>query len=71
MYMNVSTFLALKNPVLNFFDVLSSRSLLSYKPLSYTRMRKITGFIQSRGKTRKITFLVHICKLTSKLDFLH
>ena len=35
MYMNLSTFLGLKNPILNFLNFLSSRVLLSYKPLSY------------------------------------
>ena len=34
MYMNLSTFLGLKNPVLSFLNLLSSRELLCYKPLS-------------------------------------
>ena len=34
--MNLSTFLALRNPVLNFLSFLGSTALLSYKPLSYT-----------------------------------
>ena len=38
MYMNLSTFLGLKNPVLNFLNYLSSRALLSYKQLSYKKM---------------------------------
>ena len=38
--MNLSTSLGLKNPVLNFLNVLSSRVLLSYNPLSY---KKKTG----------------------------
>ena len=34
-YMNLSTFLALKNLVLNFLNFLSSRVLLSDEPVSY------------------------------------
>ena len=41
MYMNLTTVLALKNPVLNFLNFLSSRALLFYKPLSYWRKRVI------------------------------
>ena len=35
--MSLSTFLAFRNPVLNFLNSLNSRVLLSYKPLSYIR----------------------------------
>ena len=38
MHMNLSTFLALRNPVLNFVNFLSSRALLSYKPISYKQV---------------------------------
>ena len=38
MYMNSSTFFGLTSPVLNFLNILSSRVLLSYKPLSYKEM---------------------------------
>ena len=37
MYMNLSNFLGLKNPRLNFVNFLSSRVLLSYKPFSYKK----------------------------------
>ena len=37
MYMTLSTVLALRNPVLNFLNYLSSRALLSYKPLSFKK----------------------------------
>ena len=37
--MNLSTFLGLKNPVLNFLNFSSSRVLLSYKPFSYKNKR--------------------------------
>ena len=40
MHKNLTTFLGLKYPVLNFLNFLSSRALLSYKPLSY----KKTGY---------------------------
>ena len=36
-YMSLSTFLAFRNPVLNFLNILNSRLLLSYKPLSYKK----------------------------------
>ena len=45
MYMNLSTFLGLKNPILNFLNFLGSRALLSYKPLSYK-----TTCISSRAR---------------------
>ena len=35
--MYLSIFLRLKNPILNFFNFMSNRVLLSYKPLSYKR----------------------------------
>ena len=37
MYMSLPTFLAFRNPVLNFLNFLNSRVLLSYKPLSYKK----------------------------------
>ena len=45
----LATFLALKNPVLNFLNFLSSGVLLSYKPLSYKKniyCRYFHGFFQ-------------------------
>ena len=36
-YMSLSTFLAFRNPVVNFPNFLNSRVLLSYKPLSYLK----------------------------------
>ena len=35
--LKLSTFLALKSPVLNFLNFLSSRALLSEEPLSYKK----------------------------------
>ena len=37
--MKLLAFLALRSPVLNFLNLLSSRVLLSYKPLSYKKIR--------------------------------
>ena len=37
--MNLSTFLALRNPALSFLNFLSSQALLSYKPFSYKQKR--------------------------------
>ena len=37
---NLSTFLTLKSPVLNFLNSLSSQALLSYKPPSYKKTCK-------------------------------
>ena len=42
MYMNLSTFLGLKNPLSNFLSFLSIRPLLSYKPLSYLKKHVAT-----------------------------
>ena len=41
--MNLSTFLGLKNPVFNFLNLMRSRVLLSYKPLSYRKNVCITA----------------------------
>ena len=37
--MKLLAFLALKSPILNFLTLLSCRVLLSYKPLSCTKIR--------------------------------
>ena len=44
MYMTLTTFLGLKSLVLSFLNFLSSRALLSYKPISYDKriMQQIT-----------------------------
>ena len=53
--MNLSTFLAFRNPVLNFLNFLSSRALLSYKPLSYRKPCITNSKLKTRGEEQKLS----------------
>ena len=66
MYMNLSTFLALRNPVLNFRNILSSRALPSYKPLSYKKERVFQNPNQYGNSKREVC-----CYRVYGADFLH
>ena len=47
--MNISTFLGLKNQVLNFLNFSSSRVLLSYKPLSHKKTCTMISILHESG----------------------